>query len=151
MDQGDKGHKTIIIQTTQHLIKKKQCLTFCLLVRKSIQTTMLPRNKAKATSYSSFPQTTRTQQDHNVMEMMAEKQAPCASKLRRPPRFQKNNIPMGGRLTHHNHEDNAQRTYLNDDKKLRRDVLNGSIPSAILDSGETSSVDTSTDPFAKTG
>ncbi len=48
-------------------------------------------------------------------------------------------------------DDNAQRTYLHDDKELRRGVLNGSIPSAVVDSGATSSIGTPTDPFAKTG
>ena len=47
-------------------------------------------------------------------------------------------------------DDNAQRTYLHDDEQLRRGVLNGSIPSAVVDSGATSSVGTPTDPFAKT-
>jgi hypothetical protein len=41
--------------------------------------------------------------------------------------------------------------YLHNDNKLRRGVLNGSIPSAVVDSGATSSVGTPTDPFAKTG
>jgi hypothetical protein len=48
-------------------------------------------------------------------------------------------------------DDNAQRTYLHDDEELRRGVLDGSIPSAVVDSGATSSVGTPTDPFAKTG
>jgi hypothetical protein len=48
-------------------------------------------------------------------------------------------------------DDNAQRTYLHDDKELQQGVLNGSIPSAVVDSGATSSVGTPTDPFAKTG
>ena len=45
----------------------------------------------------------------------------------------------------------SQRTYLLDDKELQRGVLDGSIPSAVVDSGATSSVGTPTDPFAKTG
>jgi hypothetical protein len=48
-------------------------------------------------------------------------------------------------------DDNAQRTYLHDDEELRQGVLNGSIPSAVVDSGTTSSIGTPTDPFAKTG
>ena len=48
-------------------------------------------------------------------------------------------------------EDKSQRTYLHDDKELRRGVLDGSIPSAVVDSGATSIVGTPTDPFAKTG
>ncbi len=49
------------------------------------------------------------------------------------------------------YEDNEQRTYLHDDEELRRGVLDGSIPSAVVDSGATFSVGTPIDPFAKTG
>jgi hypothetical protein len=48
-------------------------------------------------------------------------------------------------------EDNSQRTYLHNDKELRRGVINGLIPSAVVDSGATSSVGTPTNPLAKTG
>ena len=47
--------------------------------------------------------------------------------------------------------DNAQCTYLHDDEELRTGILDGSIPSAIVDSGATSSISTPTNPFAKTG
>ena len=48
-------------------------------------------------------------------------------------------------------EDNLQRTYLHDNEELRRGVLDGSIPSAVVDSGATSSIGTPTDPFPKRG
>ncbi len=48
-------------------------------------------------------------------------------------------------------EDKSQLTYLHDDEELRRGVLDGSIPSTVVDSGATSSIGTPTDPFAKTG
>ena len=47
--------------------------------------------------------------------------------------------------------DNAQRTYLHDNKELRLGILDGSIPSAIVDSEATSSAGMPINPFAKTG
>jgi hypothetical protein len=44
-----------------------------------------------------------------------------------------------------------QRVYFHDYAKLKRGVLNRTIPSAIVDSGATSSVSTPTDPFSATG
>jgi hypothetical protein len=43
-----------------------------------------------------------------------------------------------------------QRVYFHDDAELKRGVLNRTIPSAIIDSGATSSVGTPMDPFSAT-
>jgi len=48
-------------------------------------------------------------------------------------------------------DNNVQRMDLHDDEELRMGVLDGSIPSAVVDSGATSSIGTPTDQFAKTG
>ena len=45
----------------------------------------------------------------------------------------------------------SPRIYLHDDVELKRGVLNRTIPSAIVNSGATSSVGTPTDPFLTTG
>jgi hypothetical protein len=47
--------------------------------------------------------------------------------------------------------DKSQRAYLHDNKELQRGVLIGSIPSALVNSGATSSIGKPTDPFTKTG
>ncbi len=45
----------------------------------------------------------------------------------------------------------SPRIYLHDDAELKRGVLNRTIPSAIINSGTTSSAGTPTDPFLTTG